>query len=825
MSAVEAASAGATLPWLSRALNPGNWILDAGMGIFTAITATVGELLQQSVMSMLGVGGDKAAIVSAFGPPAAGQWSVIPSSCSDGSLQNFVFCTPPSLTYAHPGVRNVWGVLRAVATGLVTILFTVRLGRMLSDGPRALAAEGKPLVLTFVVTLLFVQGTAYTCGWLIDFFNAISESILAGASFTFPAVSDTPFEIGARIMGACFWLLMLVLTLKGFFRVVAIAVLVGVAPLAGAMLMDQATASRFRAWLEKLIELLIEQVALIIVLTVAPAMLPIQGAGGGDQFVGFLLGSIGLLSALFGPSAMIGIASGVGGGYLQSMMQMRVIGGAQKVAAAGVRQAGRASVHAASAAGSLIQARGGDPAFSAAAQRMGASVAGAAGRDDVERRAHVAYRTPSAEARAGDAASPTSQRYVRAATAGSDAGRRRQAAIRAQGMMAMADGLDRAGERDAASRMRGRAGLQRAYASGEDISRTPRWSTGRRDAAGRLAVSSRGVERRAVYAQALSETRARHDAEHGQLRQAIAADQEILAGAATPETEHARRAAHQRVTANQARLAHLSQRTARSGARLDVAPVTRREAAALANERWTQRELARPTRPSISTRRSPEAAVAGAPPQLRRVSPATVPAHAGRAGATLHVRARRAASPASAAPAQAGTPIPTTPAAGAAGTPATGHVQRRADSAADHHQRRATAAFGEMCRLQREASAVALAAPDRAEELRRQADNARRQGQRHLRQHTRTTAIARDPSWQRPASRFTDEERARRRSVFLAVRAEVRAAAERDALLPETAPDRGEYLRRVAQMQQTTQQLARERLGALAAPSRRRDDA
>jgi hypothetical protein len=44
------------LPWLNRTLNPGNWILDAGMGIFTAITATVGELLQQSVMSMLGGG-------------------------------------------------------------------------------------------------------------------------------------------------------------------------------------------------------------------------------------------------------------------------------------------------------------------------------------------------------------------------------------------------------------------------------------------------------------------------------------------------------------------------------------------------------------------------------------------------------------------------------------------------------------------------------------------------------------------------------------------------------------------------------------------------
>jgi hypothetical protein len=129
-----------------------------------------------------------------------------------------------------------------------------------------------------------------------------------------------------------------------------------------------------------------------------------------------------------------------------------------------------------------------------------------------------------------------------------------------------------------------------------------------------------------------------------------------------------------------------------------------------------------------------------------------------------------------------------------------------------------------MRRLQREASTVAPAAPARAEELHHQADLARRQAQRHLHLHARTTAIARDPSWQRPASPFTDEERAHRRSVFQAIRAEVRAAAERDAQLPETAPDRGEYLRRAARMQQTTRELARERLGPLAESRTRRED-
>jgi hypothetical protein len=811
----------AVLPWLSRELNPGNWILDAGMGIFTAITATFGEMLQQSVMRMLGTETQKSiAVMGAAGPKATGQWSVIPSSCGDGSLQNFVFCTPASLTYEHPGVRNVWGVLRAVASGLVTILFIVRLGRMMSDGPRALAMEGKPLILTFVFVMLFVQGTPFVCGWLITFFNAISESILANASFTFPAVSDTPFELGARIMGAFFWLLMLMLTLKSFFRVIAIAVLVGVAPLAGAMLMDRATAGRFRSWIEKLIELLLEQIALIIVLTVATAMLaPIGGAGGGDQFVSFLLGSIGLLSALFGPSAMIGIASGVGGGYLQSMLQMRMIGGAQRAATAGAGHAGRAGVRAARAAGNALQARGGDPVFSAAAQRMAEAALSRRTSGAARQGASVPFRMPDVPAASGDRVNPTIQRYARAASLGSGAGRKQQAAIRAQAMMAMADGLDRSGQGAEANRMRGRAGLQRAFAAGDDISRTPRWGTGRRDASGRMVVSARGLERRAVFAQALSETQAQHGYERDRLTRALTADRAVLAEQPTPANDRSRRDAHERLVRNQARLTLLNQGTeprARGG---NIAPVTRQEAAALARERWAEHEGARRPRPALPRSQRPAASAHASIHAPRRVEPSgTVLRHQARRAALTPLRtASSQLSGASSDPLRHSTAPQPARSAGAS----VAHVQRRAGSAAVYHQQQASQAFDRVRELQDSARSLAGTDPARAATLQQHADRARREGQRHIKLHGRTNAISRDMSWQRPVSRYSDEERARRRQVYQTVRAEVLRDAARDDLLPLSAPDHDEYLRRARRMQQAVQHLARERLQDLAAPSKR----
>src|SRR5436190_885677 len=76
------------IAWLGRSLNPGNWILDAGMGIFAGIVKMFGGMAQKAATAFLGTA------------------SVLPSGC-DNVATNFVFCTPANLTYDHLGVRAI----------------------------------------------------------------------------------------------------------------------------------------------------------------------------------------------------------------------------------------------------------------------------------------------------------------------------------------------------------------------------------------------------------------------------------------------------------------------------------------------------------------------------------------------------------------------------------------------------------------------------------------------------------------------------------------------------------------------------------------------
>jgi hypothetical protein len=171
------------ITWLGRSLNPGNWILDAGMGIFAGIVKMFGGIMQKAVEAFLGTA------------------SVLPAGC-DNAATNFVFCTPASLTYDHPGVKIVWGVLSGIASGLVTILFTVRLGRMIVEGPRTLATEGKGLLLTFIFAMTFIQAT-YTISWMIvEFFNGISNLLLSRAALSLPSQDVGDLNIGSNILRA-----------------------------------------------------------------------------------------------------------------------------------------------------------------------------------------------------------------------------------------------------------------------------------------------------------------------------------------------------------------------------------------------------------------------------------------------------------------------------------------------------------------------------------------------------------------------------------------------------------------------------------------------
>ncbi|MEN9937285.1 MAG: hypothetical protein RLZZ387_3864, partial [Chloroflexota bacterium] len=237
------------------------------------------------------------------------------------------------------------------------------------------------------------------------------------------------------------------------------------------------------------------------------------------------------------------------------------------------------------------------------------------------------------------------------------------------------------------------------------------------------------------------------------------------------------------------------------GHRLNVAPVTRAEASGLARERWAQREGACPSRPSLALRRTPEQAAAGVRATPRRIQPT----HALHRASLQRRQARGQQHVPEALPAARGAGFTV-----------------RASEVAAHHQQRATDAFKAMRDLQRQATAAEPTDPALATRLRREAGEASRAGRRHEALRARTAAIAGSSTWTPPASGRTPDELARRRAAFTAIRAEVRAQAERAGLLPEAAEADGERLRRAELMRQSVRSLARERLGDLAEPTQRR---
>ncbi len=168
--------------------------------------------------------------------------------------------------------------------------------------------------------MAFIQATQPICQLIIDFFNGISHLLLSRASLALPSQDVGDLNLGSNILFLVLWAIILILIIKSFTRIVQIIILIACAPLAGALLMDRSTSSRFRSWLEKLIELLLAQINLVIIFIVITAILqPYEGRGAGDAFVGLLLSIVMMGMALSGKS-VIGVAgaamSGGGGGVL-----------------------------------------------------------------------------------------------------------------------------------------------------------------------------------------------------------------------------------------------------------------------------------------------------------------------------------------------------------------------------------------------------------------------------------------------------------------------------------------------------------------------------
>lgn len=561
--------------WLSRNLNPGNWVLDAGMGVVAGVIATFGETAQRIAAVLLNA-------------QASDRWTIIPSGCSDNVATNFVFCTPPALTYDHPAMDSIWRVMRAVAQLLVTLLFVVRMSRLLAEGQQSLASEGKGLLLTFIGVSLFINSTQATLALIIDFFNAISDALLSRAAFEMPTPVGHDLNIGAMLMYALFWLAVVWLIVKSAFRVVHVMVLVGLVPLAGALLMDRSTSPRFYGWLNRLFDLLIEQVALAATMIVAVALVsPLKG-GAAESFTGYVLGLLTLLVTVLGAEKLTGMAHSVTQGVplatrLQNYLWRKsgVAPGAEKAASWAVKRV-------ASSAGESLSRLGFDLRFGRTARqvvRPGANAASgysAAAPRTVDGR--VPFQMPVADSR-------TRRRYDRLKAqmiAGDqpDRARRGIAAIHARGMRAQAKEIrQRIGfktpmpevlaKRQAAADLERRADQQEAFAKGRLHPRPSPWSAEQRQ------------RRRAIARDALLEAQAEHKLERENSLAAIQRDERELRTAA-PEQ---RAAIMARIQERQARVAELT-----PAAGMTVAVATRARAAALMRQRLAAEGLITPPR-------------------------------------------------------------------------------------------------------------------------------------------------------------------------------------------------------------------------------------
>ena len=282
-----------------RALNPGNWVLDAGLGILSATMQSI----QQTLLSF---------ILEAAGTQQVNPGSEINLGC-EGDL-SMLFCTraedilpandliaPPkqgprtgiSLPSQQPvagqgvaaqALRTIWLALQPAALGVLTIVFMVRLGRVMHAGPAAFQSEAKALVLPFLAACVMVAASPMLLRPLLQFFTAINHGILSGGVFgsgelAIPWLTYYPYDFVATMAigpSAALMVLYIVLFIAfgvAIVRLVKLILLFALAPLAGAMLVDRSTAHYFGNWFSKILELLLHQLGWSVAVLAGSAVL------------------------------------------------------------------------------------------------------------------------------------------------------------------------------------------------------------------------------------------------------------------------------------------------------------------------------------------------------------------------------------------------------------------------------------------------------------------------------------------------------------------------------------------------------------------------
>jgi hypothetical protein len=230
--------------WMSRVLNPGNWIMDAGMGISTGLLATMSDIVLATVRHLIDV--------------------------PDGCI-GVIFCTPESTLFESAGVISVslaavWERLIPVAGMLLTCFFVLRVGQIAMAGPHQFGTEGRSLVITMIAALVMITQSGPFLRALVTLFNSLNGAILAmdGTRLLELIISRPPLNFGVILTQLIFFLMLLCLLFVGYLRLFKLFLLFALAPLMGALLMAPAQVTYFRNWVNTILALLVEQTVWVV---------------------------------------------------------------------------------------------------------------------------------------------------------------------------------------------------------------------------------------------------------------------------------------------------------------------------------------------------------------------------------------------------------------------------------------------------------------------------------------------------------------------------------------------------------------------------------
>jgi hypothetical protein len=364
---------GGVWSWLGLEPNIGKWVMDSGLGVTGGIAATTNQTLLLAIQSTVG---DMSSI----------------TSCE--SATSFLFCAPEAMFFGGAGfsvagiITTSWRVLSPIGISLVTVIFVIRLGRLIVEGASSVTEEGKRLIPTFLATMIFVAQPATILRPFFTLTNTVSSTLLQsippdaiGRLLSNFQPSAGGISLASNLVSLLLMIITLLVIFKAAGRMFRLFALLAVAPLMGALLLDRATAPRFWAWFIRTIDTLLAQIPLVIFFWLGVLFWQPRGdvsAQFGDISAtilsiftfGMMLGGETILAGLGLPST----PSSMVGRLIAATAIQRAIPIGRRMPGMGGGGAAAQQVAATSASKSFVStahARGssGDPAASAAARR------------------------------------------------------------------------------------------------------------------------------------------------------------------------------------------------------------------------------------------------------------------------------------------------------------------------------------------------------------------------------------------------------------------------------------------------------------------------